>query len=79
MNIGIANAKAKLSELIARAQNGEEIVIERHGKPVARLVAEVRTKKPLDVEAIKRHLATMPKSDTPAGETVRQMRDDARY
>ncbi|WP_192363569.1 type II toxin-antitoxin system Phd/YefM family antitoxin [Mesorhizobium mediterraneum] len=38
MNIPIAEAKAKLSELVSRAQAGEEIVLTRHGKVVARLV-----------------------------------------
>jgi prevent-host-death family protein len=36
--INIAEAKAKLSELIARALAGEEIVIARAGKPLVRLV-----------------------------------------
>jgi prevent-host-death family protein len=31
-------AKTKLSQLVERAQSGEEIVIARNGKPVARLV-----------------------------------------
>ncbi len=79
MNIGIAEAKARLSELIERAHKGEEIVIERHGKPVARLSPEAPAKRPMDIEAMKQFLATMPESQTPAGETVRQMRDDARY
>jgi prevent-host-death family protein len=79
MNISIAHAKAHLSELLKRVERGEEIIIERHGKPVARLTAEPAKKEPLDIEALKRHLANMPKSDTPAGETVRKMRDDARY
>lgn len=35
MNISIAEAKAKFSELITRAQSGEEIVLTRHGKAVA--------------------------------------------
>jgi len=34
----IAEAKAKLSELLDRALAGEEIVIARAGKPLARLV-----------------------------------------
>jgi prevent-host-death family protein len=37
--INIAEAKAKLSELLNRAAAGEEIVIARAGKPLARLVA----------------------------------------
>jgi prevent-host-death family protein len=35
VNISIAQAKAKFSELVARAQSGEEIVLTRHGKAVA--------------------------------------------
>lgn len=36
--IGLFEAKTHLSELIARAERGEEVVITRHNKPVARLV-----------------------------------------
>ncbi len=39
MQIGITEAKAKLSALIAAAERGEEIIITRRGKPVARIVA----------------------------------------
>ena len=37
-SINVAEAKAKLSSLIDRAAAGEEIVIARAGKPLARLV-----------------------------------------
>lgn len=37
--IGMHEAKTKLSQLVERAEDGEEIVIQRRGKPVARLVA----------------------------------------
>lgn len=36
--IGAFEAKNKLSALLDRVEQGEEIVITRHGKPVARLV-----------------------------------------
>jgi prevent-host-death family protein len=32
-------AKTKLSQLVERAEAGEEIVLQRNGKPVARLIA----------------------------------------
>ena len=38
MQMNVAEAKAKLSELIAAAERGEEVVIARGGKPVARIV-----------------------------------------
>lgn len=36
--VGLFEAKAHLSELVARAEAGDEVVITRHNKPVARLV-----------------------------------------
>jgi prevent-host-death family protein len=36
--VQLHDAKARLSELVDRAQAGEEVVISRHGKAVARLV-----------------------------------------
>jgi prevent-host-death family protein len=38
-HVNVYEAKTKLSELIDRAAAGEEIVIARHGRPVARLVS----------------------------------------
>lgn len=35
--MNIAEAKSKLSELVARAEAGEEVVIARNGKPRVRL------------------------------------------
>jgi prevent-host-death family protein len=37
--VSITLAKAKLSELVARAEAGEEVVITRRGKPVVTLTA----------------------------------------
>lgn len=38
MQMNIAEAKAKLSELIAAVERGEDVVIARGGVPVARIV-----------------------------------------
>ncbi len=40
--VGAREAKAHLSELLDRVEEGEEITITRHGAPVARLVAVKR-------------------------------------
>jgi prevent-host-death family protein len=37
IQVNIAEAKAKLSELVARAEAGEEVVIARHGRPIVAL------------------------------------------
>lgn len=36
--VGLFEAKTHLSELVARAEQGEEVIITRHNKPVAKLV-----------------------------------------
>ena len=37
-SIGLFDAKTHLSELVARAERGEEVIITRHNKPVAKIV-----------------------------------------
>jgi prevent-host-death family protein len=37
LQVNIAEAKARLSELVARAEAGEEVVLARSGKPILRL------------------------------------------
>lgn len=38
MELAIREAKARLSELIAAARNGERVIITKHGRPVVELV-----------------------------------------
>ena len=38
--VGVGEAKTHLSELLRRVERGEEVIIERGGTPVARLVPE---------------------------------------
>lgn len=44
-SIGLFEAKTHLSELIARAERGEEVIITRHSRPVAKLVPVGRTRR----------------------------------
>jgi prevent-host-death family protein len=41
--ISIAQAKAEFAALVSRAEAGEDIVVTRNGKPVARLTALTNT------------------------------------
>jgi prevent-host-death family protein len=43
MQVTVTEAKAKLTELVKRAEDGEEIVLTRHGHDIVRLVAVKRT------------------------------------
>lgn len=49
--IGAFEAKNTLGSLLDRVERGEEIVITRHGKPVARLVPNDRRAGELQVQA----------------------------
>ena len=42
MNVTIAEAKARFSELLRRAEAGQQIVVTRHGRPVATISAPPR-------------------------------------
>lgn len=44
--MNIAEAKAKLSSLVQKALDGEEVIIARDGKPVVRIVAVEADQKP---------------------------------
>ena len=52
--VSLADAKTRLSELVARVEAGETVSITKRGKPVARLVAETPERKPIDFEAMRR-------------------------
>ncbi len=45
MKVTIHQAKTQLSKLIAAVERGEEVIIARRDKPVARLVAELPARK----------------------------------
>jgi len=63
-HIAVSEFKDKASEIIAAAEAGEEIVITRHGKPAARLLAieddEARkTRARAAMDALMRHRERM--------------------
>jgi prevent-host-death family protein len=78
-DVTLANAKARLSELVDRAAAGESVCITRRGKPVARLVAASPARKPIDIEALRALAESMPRQAESAAQAVRAMRDSDRY
>lgn len=77
--VNLAAAKARLSELVAEAEAGGEVLIERRGKPAARLVPVAPVVEPYDWDEHRRWLETQPMQPEGAGEFMRRMRDDSRY
>jgi len=78
----VAEAKAKLSELIDRAEKGEGVTITRHGKPVAELkpAASGRPQpKPMstaDIEALAKQRVGRKMPTVSAVEVLAKMRDE---
>jgi len=77
--VNLAEAKARLSELVDRVEAGATIDITRRGKRVARLTATAPPRKPVDAAALQALTATMPPQTQNASDLVRSMRDDDRY
>jgi prevent-host-death family protein len=75
--VNLAEAKAHLSELVARAEAGECIQISRRGRPVVQLTSLAQPRKPIRLAALRAVTDTM--SDSSADNVVRAMRDEARY
>jgi prevent-host-death family protein len=77
--IDLADAKARLSELIDRVEAGDSIDITRRGKPVARLTAVTRPRKRVDAALLQSLTETMPPQTQDAASLVRSIRDGDRY
>lgn len=77
--INLADAKARLSELVDRVEAGDSIDITRRGKPVARLTTVAKPRKRIDADLLRSLTATMPPQVEHAADVVRSMRDGDRY
>jgi prevent-host-death family protein len=71
-HIGIKQAREALPELVHRAEAGEEIVITRQGRAVARLVGAPRA--PSALPSLKEFRRSLGKQGTPASRLVREER-----
>lgn len=72
--VSVTEAKAHLSELLDRVEQGEEIVITRRGRPVAKVSGVRRKREPIDLAALATFRASMPFQERPSLELVHEMR-----
>jgi antitoxin (DNA-binding transcriptional repressor) of toxin-antitoxin stability system len=72
VTVNLAHAKAHLSELLRQVEAGQDVIITRHGRPVARLS---RPKLPLRADLAELR-AEMPKLSRPSVELIREIRDE---
>ena len=81
-SIDLDTSNPSASELVARAEDGEVVLLTRGGKPVARITAveqpAERPREPLDVDALKALTDSMTDHGTSAVDLIREMRD-SRY
>ena len=77
--VNLADAKARLSELVERAAAGETVRISRRGKPVAQISPIESARKPIDFAALRALTDSMPRQKESAGVFMRKMRDRERY
>jgi len=77
--VNLTSAKARLSELVARVEQGESFCIVRHGRPVAQLVPVAAGRKAVDADKLQALTDSMPRQSEGAGTFVRRMRDEDRY
>jgi prevent-host-death family protein len=77
VTVNLAQAKARLSELLDKVEAGEEVVVTRHGRAVAHILPAMRPKHPLPLDDLAAFRATMPRLRRPAAELLREARDEA--
>lgn len=77
--INLADAKARLSELVDRARSGETVEILRRGKAAARLAPPTEPRKRVDAKALEQLTERLPRQKQSAARMVRAMRDDDRF
>lgn len=69
-SVNIYEAKTQLSKLIDRAAKGEDVVIARNGRPVARLTAFVERKPTIRFGVLKGKIVTADDFDAPLPDEI---------
>jgi len=76
VTVNLAQAKARLSELVDKVEAGEEVVITRHGRPVAHMRSVVSPREPLPLEELAKFRATLPMMPESSADLLRKLRDE---
>ena len=77
ITMGAFEAKTHLSSLLDRVAAGEEVVITKHGKPIARLVSAQRAEQ-TDIDDAFEKLKQLRKGTTLGGLSWKTLRDEGR-
>ncbi len=77
ITVGAFEAKTHLSNLLEQVISGEEVLITKHGKPVARLIPEITANRTRVNEAIAQ-LKAIRKGVSLDGVSWKELRDEGR-
>lgn len=77
--VNLADAKAQLSELTERAAAGEEVIITKRGRAIARLSSAQRPRQAIDRDALKRLTDSQPKQEESTASFIQRVRKETRY
>jgi prevent-host-death family protein len=68
MDVSVAEAKNRLPELIRAMENGEPIIITRHGRPVAQIAPPPPQRRTIRLGAMRDRIKLLPGWDDPITE-----------
>jgi prevent-host-death family protein len=75
--INIKEARSRFTAILESATKGEDIIITRRGKPIARLTRI--NEKSIPLGSLKEFRAKIDVKDTPLSDTVVRLREEERY
>lgn len=78
ITVGTFEAKTHLSKLLDQVAAGEEVVITKPGKPVARLVSAQPVANPAETDDVVEQLIKLRKGTTLGGISWKELRDTGR-
>lgn len=74
--LSVAQAKARFSELLNTVESGEDILITRHGRAVAKISSPEAPKQPLQLRRLALLRRNMPPWSEPSAKQMRLVRDE---
>ena len=74
-SMSLAHAKAHLSELLNTVESGQEVLITRHGRPVARVLPANAVKQTLPLARLAKLRQQLPARKGSSAEALRELRD----
>lgn len=76
MKISVSDAKGQLTELVRRAEAGDEVILTRHGRAAARLVAVHRAPDAAERRALMEELRLIGMKKAASGSDAARSQDD---